>query len=178
MLSEVFTQPAHWAARGRGRLAVSGSQWITANLCSGLKKIAHCTVIFPSTGGTILAQSYTKLHLYVHLKQAMKSIVKKPVTNTTQIYSLQSKIQSKGKKAIPYFLNASFIPLFSFWNQWQTHIYWWEKIENTVFLTYFVFFSKCHLLSSLVFLTLPVDYLLYDNKLTSASITVLNSLEA
>lgn len=67
----------------------------------------------------MLAQSHTKLHFYVHLKQAMKSIVKKePVTNTNQIYSLQSKIQSKGEKTVLYSLNASsFIPLFIFCNQ-------------------------------------------------------------
>lgn len=78
------------------------------------KKITLCTVIFHNTAGTILAQSHTTLHSYVHLKQAMKSIVKKPVTNTTQIYSLLSKIQSKGEKAVLYCLNASsFILLFS-----------------------------------------------------------------
>lgn len=78
------------------------------------KKIAHSPVIFHNAAGTILAQSHTKLHSYVHLKQAVKSIVKKPVTNTTQIYSLQSKIQSKGENAVLYCLNTYFfIPLFS-----------------------------------------------------------------
>lgn len=80
-----------------------------------LKKIAHCTVIFHNTVGTILAQSHTKLHWYVHLKQAMKSIVKKPVSYTTQIYFLQSEIQSKDEKAVLYCINSfSFILLFSF----------------------------------------------------------------
>ena len=76
-------------------------------------------VIFHNTAGTALAQSHTKLHSYVHLKQAMKSIVKEePVTNTNQIYSLQRKIQSEGEKAVLYSLNASSaIPLFIFWNQ-------------------------------------------------------------
>lgn len=121
VLLEVFTQLAHWAAEGRGK---ASSIWLSELLQLHVlfkKKnhIAHCTVIFHNAAGTTLAQSHTKFHSYVHLKQAVKSIVKKePVTNTNQIYSLQSKIQSKGEKAVLYSLKASsFIPLFIFWNQ-------------------------------------------------------------
>lgn len=58
-------------------------------------------------------------------------------------------------------------------------MYWWgEKIENIAFLTHLYSPFQLSVLSSLVFLSLPLDYLLYDNKLTSPSITALHSLVA